>query len=397
MARIRNAYSLYARKLASGIVYYYRCYDAQGHRLPERSTHCRTKTEARAFVENLLRAGKLGEKITPTLEKWTIERNFFVWEPDKETPACFYAQGKLARSSKDRPAVQRRYINDCRRSLDKYILPAFGSKRLDEIQPIQLEEWLFGLINAGLKPKTANNIAGAFRIIMGEAERLRVIDENPWRRVQPFSSEASAPRGSLALDEAIRLMDPRTMGTVWAGHDLYYLINLTAMLTAARQGELLALTDSDIYPDHLTIAYSWNVKTKSLGPTKNKTKAPISIPVFLYERLCAFIRWRGFVFSFDGGKTPAAASRITLSLREAMERIGISLQEQKDRGLCFHSWRRFANSYMRAAGLPDAIVRAQTRHLTEAMTDHYTDWKPEAFKPIVQAQDKLIARLIGNY
>lgn len=396
MSRIRNEYCLYARKLAGGVVYYYRCYDSQGRRLPERSTHCRNKTEARAFVEKLLKTGKLGEKLPPTLRVWTAERHFFEWADDQEKPACFYTQGRLARSSKDRPAVQKRYINDCKRALDKYILPKFGSKRISEIQPVQLEEWLFGLINAGLKPKTANNIASAFRIIMSEAERLKVIDENPWRRVQPFSSEASAPRGSLALDEAIRLMDPRTMGTIWAGHELYYLINLTAMLTAARQGELLALQDTDVFADHLNIVHGWNAKTKSLTPTKNKTKAPIAIPDFLYKRLSAFIRWRGFVFSFDGGKNPAAASRITVSLREAMERIGISLQEQKDRGLCFHSWRRFANSYMRAAGLPDAMVRAQTRHLTEAMTDHYTDWKPEAFRPIVQAQDKLIARLIGE-
>jgi len=395
MARVRNAYSLYARKLACGTVYYYRAYDAQGRRLPERSTHCKTKTEARAYIENLLKAGKLGEKIPPTLKAWTDERHFFEWAEDKETPACYYAQGRLARSSKDRPAVQRRYINDCRRNLEKYILPEFGSKRIDEIQPVQLEEWLFRLINSGLAAKTANNIAGSFRLVMAEAERLQVIAENPWRRVQPFSSDASAPRGSLSLDEAVKLMDPRTMGTVWAGHELYYLLNLTAMLTAARQGELLALTDSDIFPDHLIIAHSWNEKTHKIGPTKNKIKAPIAIPAFLYDRLQAFIKWRGYVFSFDGGWTPAAGARVTLALREAMIRIGITRQQQLDRGLCFHSWRRFANSYMRAAGLPDAIVRAQTRHVTEGMTDHYTDWQPEHFRSVNQVQNKLIEQLTG--
>ncbi len=395
MARIKNEYSLYARKLPNGIVYYYRCYDAYGRRLSERSTHCRSKTEARAYVEKLLKKGKLGEKLAPSLAAWTRERHFFEWAADDQTPACYYTQGRLARSSKDRPAVQRRYINDCKRQLDKYILPAFGSKRINEIQPGQLENWLFGLINSGLAPKTANNIAAAFRIVMSEAERLGVIPENPWRRVQPFSSDASAPRGSLSLDEAIRLMDPRTIGTVWAGHELYYLINLTAMLTAARQGELLALTDEDIFPDHLIISKSWNEKTHKIGPTKNKVRAPIAIPGFLYERLTGFVKWQGFVFSFDGGWTPAAGARVTIALREAMERIGISRQEQNDRGLCFHSWRRFANSYMRAAGLPDAMVRAQTRHITEGMTEHYTDWRAENFRPIVQVQNRLIEKLTG--
>lgn len=254
---------------------------------------------------------------------------------------------------------------------------------------------MFNLVAQGLSRKTINNVAGPFRIILDEAERLQVIDENPWRRVDPFSNEPEAPRGSLSLEEALRLMDPKHIQENWAGHNLYYLINLAAMTSAARQGELLALTTDCIYPDHLNILKGWDAKNKLVTPTKTKTKAPVSIPKYLYDRLLEFTKWQGYVFSFDGGKTPCAGGNSTLALREALEHIGISRAEQKRRGLCFHSWRRFSNTFLRSVGVPDALVRAQTRHTTEAMTEHYTDWQPEAFAPVAEAQQRLLDTLVA--
>lgn len=322
-----------------------------------------------------------------------MQQHFFEWRDDQQWPDCLYCRGRLARSSPDHPAVQRRYVKDCRRSLEKYVLPSFSDARLDTISRNDLEKWLFNLVAQGLSRKTINNVAGPFRIILDEAERLQVIRENPWRRVDPFSSEPDAPRGSLSLEEALRLMDPKRIEENWAGHNLYYLINLAAMTSSARQGELLALTTDCVYPDHLDIFKGWDAKNKLLTPTKTKIKAPVSIPKYLYDRLKEFTKWQGYVFSFDGGITPCAGGKATLALRQALERIGISLAEQKRRGLCFHSWRRFSNTYLRSAGIPDALVRAQTRHTTAVMTEHYTDWQPEAFAQIADAQQRLLNRL----
>jgi hypothetical protein len=39
--------------------------------------------------------------------------------------------------------------------------------------------------------------------------------------------------------------------------------------------------------------------------------------------------------------------------------------------------------------IPDAILRQLTGHSTEAMTDHYSHFRLEDFKPIVEIEESL--------
>jgi integrase len=74
-----------------------------------------------------------------------------------------------------------------------------------------------------------------------------------------------------------------------------------------------------------------------------------------------------------------------------MENIGITAEERTRRVLSFHSWRAFANTYMRAAGISGEKVRQLTRHATAEMTEHYSAFRLEDFKDIAAAQEQLIA------
>jgi len=392
MPRKKEDFTLYPRRLKSGKVYYFQAYDASGQRIAGRSTGKSTKTEARLFCNELLKTNRITAPRCPTLSDWVSERHWYDWPKDSEQPNCLYAQGRLARSSEDRPAVQKQYIIDCARYLKQHILPTFGNVHLDRIMPDSLEKWMFSLEAGGLAPKSINNIASAFRVIMAEARRLRVISEDPWQRVQMFQA-TSAHRGSLNTDEAIRLMNPRTIGEVWGGHRLYYLISLAAMITACRQCEILACRRENLYPDHLEITKGWHGKQHKAGPTKTKITAPVAIPKYLYDELLSFCQWSGYIFSFNGGLTPATGNRATEAFNNALTKIGISQEIRSDRHISFHSWRTFCNTYLRAYGVSDAKIRGQTRHITEAMTDHYTDWKPEDFADVVTAQAGLIAKI----
>jgi len=258
--------------------------------------------------------------------------------------------------------------------------------------PDALEKWMFSLKTNGLAPKTINNIASSFRIIMSEAKRLKVINEDPWLSVPMFQA-TSALRGSLDTTEAFKLMDPRTVDSIWPEQRLYYLVNLTAMLTACRQGEILAIRRENLYADHIDIIKSWHGKQHSAGPTKSKTVAPVAIPKYLYDVLIEFCQWQGYVFSFNGGRTPATGNRATEAFNDALTRINISEEDRLSRGIVFHSWRIFCNTYLRTAGISDAKIRGQTRHATAAMTDHYTDWKLEDFADIVTAQNGIIEKM----
>lgn len=125
-----------------------------------------------------------------------------------------------------------------------------------------------------------------------------------------------------------------------------------------RQREVLALRIEDSHQGYITVAHSWDS------------------------------RYEGFVFSTDGGLRPIYYKDITRSLYSAMERIGITDEERHRRHLNFHGWRHFFNSTMRGK-IPDAILRQLTGHSTEEMTEHYSHFRLEDFKPIVAVEEGL--------
>lgn len=380
MPRYRESFTLYPRtRKNKKSIWYYRTYDSFSRRTSGRSTGHTSKTRARRFCEKLLQEGRLLQPELPTLRQWTEQESWWRWGE------CKYLGRRLARSSPDRPAVQRRYADDALTALQTHILPILGNRRLDQISPNDCELLLETWEKQGAAGKTINNRASIMRIMLGEAYRLGLLQENPWMRVQPYDATPK-PRDTFTLPEAKLLLDPRTIDTIWLGHQLYYLLNLVAATTGCRQGELLALRQEDIFSDHLAITASYSIRYKErTETTKTKVKAPVPLPRFVWEQIQPFYQWSGYVFSFTRGASPATGNRCTEALYEALERIGIGPAERKDRNLVFHSWRRFYNTYLRSRGVPDAKIRQGTRHKTAAMTEHYTSFHLEDYQEIVAA------------
>jgi len=192
-------------------------------------------------------------------------------------------------------------------------------------------------------------------------------------------------------------MNPRTIEEVWNGNPINYLASLVAMATGLRQGEIIALQKCDLHPDHLDIRASWDIKHHTFTPGKTKDSvAPIVIPRYVYEQLSSFASWdTGFILSYNCGRTPVTGNRLTEGLYKAMDKIGIHAKERAERNIVFHSWRIFCNSYLRTQNISDAKIRAETRHTSQRMTDHYTVWRAENFTEVREAQEALVMKLIS--
>ena len=241
MGRYKKDFVLYPRPLQDGrSVWYYRTYTEDGRRTPGCSTGLTSKTLAEKHCNKLKAQGKLvPQKVIertymPTLREWAESEKWWQWGK------CKYLHGQLSRSDVDKPAVSQRYADDALRDLLGYILPAHGSKRLNEITPADCEALLFAWEAKGLAKKSVNNKASVYRIMLGEAERLGKIERNPWDRVQSFKP-ADHPKGILTLEEARQLLNPEKIAVVWAGNELTYLTSLLASVTACRLGEVLGL------------------------------------------------------------------------------------------------------------------------------------------------------------
>ncbi len=402
MGRRKKAFSLYVRRIrlpgrrTPVKVYYYRTYDAQGCRTTGRSTGKGTVPAADAYCRELQERGQLvsgprprAESAIPTLAAWAKAEAWWQWGK------CRYLRGQLARSDESKPAVSRRYAQDALRDLKKWILPFHGEKRLDAITPKDCEDMLFAWEKGSASRKASakksiNNRASIERIMLAEAERLGIIERNPWDRVKGFKPAKHA-KGILTLAEAKKLLNPASVATVWSKNQVYYSASLLASVTGLRLGEVLALRREHLFPDHLHVAGSWG--KLGLQPTKTKRVDDIPLPSFVYQTIMAWCAWDGFIFSFKLGVRPASGNRCNDALTAALEKIGIAAEERTRRKLSYHSWRAFANTYMRAQGISGEKVRQLTRHASEEMTEHYSAFRLEDFKDVAAAQEELVASM----
>ncbi len=372
-------------------VWYYRCWDGDS-RISGQCTRLESKTEARKYCNKLKAEGKLiprkeePAEAVPTLREWAASESWWIWG------SCRYLRAQLARSTAAKPGVSRRYADDALRDLRAYILPAHGEKRLDEITSKDCERFLFELQDdRGLSKKSVNNKASIHRIMLSEAARLGVIKTNPWEKVKAFVPDKLG-KGIPTMAEARQLLNPTSIATIWNDNHLYYSASLLASVTGMRLGEVLALKRADLFPDHVHVAGSWAYRYGLLR-TKTKRVDDLPLPSFVVQTIETWCTWDGFIFSFQRGACPCSANRIAGALIDALGRIGIPAEERKRRRLSFHSWRAFANTYMRARGISGEKVRELTRHDSEEMTEHYSQFRLEDFKDVAAAQEVLVGEL----
>ena len=96
-----------------------------------------------------------------------------------------------------------------------------------------------------------------------------------------------------------------------------------------------------------------------------------------------------FFYGAAGHDKPMSKSYIAKNLYKALEKIGISEEERIERNLTFHSHRHTLNTILRAAGVPDAIIRMMTGHRNQSMTELYTHFRKEDYSEVAKVIEDL--------
>ncbi len=164
-----------------------------------------------------------------------------------------------------------------------------------------------------------NNIISVLRIMLKEAYRAGSLSWDPSAKdaIRALGKNTQE-RGRLTAEEVRKLLDEKNVDKVWGGHRLYRAIALTAAATGCRQGELLALRDEDVHDDYLHIAPSFSSKTRRIGPTKNKQARDVPLPPKVREAIAEFMGSGKFVFSSNGGKSPATGNLVSEAFNKAV-------------------------------------------------------------------------------
>ena len=370
MGRIKENYTLFYRLRKNGKkVWYYRTYTLDGKRTCGKSTGCESKAKARAFCEDLLTKGHIWGGSCKYFKDYAT--TFF----DFNSP---WVKDRMSCGTIDNPALSKSYIHSLQQHLRNYILPFFGNYKILDLKPSITKLFRAELLEKGiapkgktarpLAPKTINNIVSTFKIICDAALADGIMTIDPLKTIRQLKGKEN-PRDAFVIDELQKIVSNLR-------NKESYATVLTCACTGMRISEVLAIREQTIYENYLDV-YDQLYKNE----LKNvKTKEARKIPIT--KELFDIIKNDKYCPSYE---------RVRYELQKAIKETGLE-EERLKRGLCIHSLRHFFNTYMLSENVPGHKVAAVMGHSSGvgSMQERYTNWKPEMFPEVYEAQEKLL-------
>ena len=320
-----------------------------------KSTGQTTKSAALTWVRNYLSNGRPVTKSNVLFKDFAA--NFF-------DPSSEYAKQEKLHS-------KRFSENRLKAKADKlrlHILPYFQNYKLTMITADAIGKFQQELAEKGLSSFTCNDTVNILLIILKQAYKSKYIQAVP--EVEPVVLPAKE-RGSFSVEEVKKLLSMK-----WDNYPAF-IGNLIAASTGMREGEIVALQNRDIFPDHIVVVHSWDTRSGKLKAPKNGKARVVPLANKVYAeilKLQAAAIWKGdsaFLFQSEKPEKPMYPENLRDELYRQLEKIGIDAKEREKRQLCFHSWRHFFNSLLINSNISKFKVQALIGHSSDEMSLNY--------------------------
>ena len=261
-----------------------------------------------------------------------------------------------------RPSTRMKYTYE----IELRIEPFFRYMPLARITANRLEDFKLGLIRSNLAPKSINICMNLLKAILDKAVKWDMLNKNPYnleplkvpKRDDDYAWWDDVKYIRLFLEEARKSTK-------------YYPIYVLALETGMRQGEILALSKSDVDLENgrIRIRRSWGTKTKIMGPTKG---GRIRFVDFNPESWLATILRNAisqsvheeFIFTTSSGEMIGQTEIAGKTFNNIMERAGVPKIRFHDLRHTFATWYMIKTDNIRH-------LQQLLGHATVATTEKY--------------------------
>lgn len=267
-------------------------------------------------------------------------------------------------------------VDNARWAVEKWIVPALGSKRLRDLSPEDVERLLDKMAAAGRSHRTIVRVKSYLGQALAVAQSRRKVSWNVARVAEMPETAEPSERRSLTPDEAKAVL------AAAEGHRLEGLF-VTAMMLGLRPGELTGLCWDDVDLDDGTLTVAGSLKSERghlrLGKTKTKQARTVNLPRPVWKALKAHEKrqkadrlkigsaWRktGLVFTTEVG-TPIDPSNLRRTTKALCEYAGVDPVSPNELG------RHTAASLLYDAGMGlDEIADLLGHKSTRMLEAHY--------------------------
>jgi integrase len=155
--------------------------------------------------------------------------------------------------------------------------------------------------------------------------------------------------------------------------------------------EIIALKHDDIdtIRNSIRVRHCYSYQNGRLSVLKGITESVVKPETGLLKKLAVFTMKSPYIFIFGGTDSAKVLDIADKEAPETKKKLFILGEvTRKERNILFHSFRHFFNSTIRGT-VSDDILRLQTGHSDEKMTDHYdhmTDDRGEQLRKAVQTK-----------
>jgi len=233
-------------------------------------------------------------------------------------------------------------------SLDHYVIPRIGTRRVAEIGVVDVADLLADLSREGLSAWTVRGCLTPLSRMFIWAVR------NGWCGRNPVAELDRQERPKGDAKQMRILSSDEIQQVIAAATDTYKLLLMTAIFTGLRRGELLRLRweDVDLLEGHLTVR---EAKTKA-------GEREVVLPPFLVQSLAkaSLSHGEGLVFQTGVG-TPMHPRNVNRGLEATLTRAGVP-------HVRFHDLRHTFASLLIAEGMDVTFVADQMGHANPATT-----------------------------
>lgn len=341
------------------------------------SVYAKTQREAQDRLRDALTDARNGVK--PITTQLSVKKYLAEWLAGPVATTC-------------RPRTASSY----RETVDRYILPAIGSKALAKLQPADVDRLLADLTARGtLSPTTVRYVRTVLRIALGRALKVGLVRRN-------VAAIAAAP-AKVRRDLRPLTADQVRSFLATTGGDRFGPLYGVAVSTGLRLGELLAIrwSDLDEAAGTLAVRHTLDRETGRLAdPKTSRSLRTLRLPRVATaalrtqrprqaaDRLAAGSRWRDndYVFAtHDGGP---------LDARNVLHRLQADLAAAGLPRVTFHTFGRHGYaSLMLEAGEELAVISRNLGHSSLGTTaDIYLSILPAVQE---RAADRMDALLTG--
>ncbi len=378
MERRKQPYSLQKRptKRKNRFMYYVKFRNPEtGDYMNAVSSGCLNRDDAVRWAEKRLKSGLVGRE--------SIRFREYVegfWDRGSR-----YAQGRIARGK----SISNGTLEIAEGNTRNHLLPIWGNQRLQAMTAGKIDLWIINLPrDSGLASTTINKLLQTLRTILAQATADDLLAHNPARDVKPLS-EQPEERGAFTLDELQRLFADKEN---WP-NQVHMTINLLTAGTGMRMGEIRGLGIAAVEDNQIAICRSWEQGHGFKEPKCHSSRVlPLCESISdMLTRVVVSTNPDDILFYGRHSKAlPLSKSVIEKYLHEAMTNIGISTNEKKARGLCFHSYRHSMITILRSSGVLDSKVRYIAGHKGSGIQEQYTHFGPVDLDELVEFQRKII-------